>query len=56
MLAPISLIYLSFDAPCHGGARGTLCFGRQAQITEKVEGYRLHTPYVAYGPPPPPPP
>jgi hypothetical protein len=39
MLSPISLIYLSFDAPFHGGARGTFCFGRQAQITENVEGY-----------------
>jgi hypothetical protein len=39
MLSPISLIYLSFDALCHGGACGTVCFWRQAQITENVDGY-----------------
>ena len=47
MLSPISLIYLSFDAPCHGGARGTVCFGRRAQIIENVEGY-LTPPLAAY--------
>jgi hypothetical protein len=40
MLSPISLIYLSFDAPCHSDARGMVCFWRRAQITEKVGSYR----------------
>jgi hypothetical protein len=39
MLSPISLIYPSFDGPCHGDARGMVCFRRRAKITEKVEGY-----------------